>query len=152
MYHVTKQREQDNRPNWDTIEPHSVANDKTYDGDILGLPLASFTTTLNEYNDVIDLPTISPYPRNINRTFYSGNHHRVKIKFNINHYCFFSMAENSTPSNITQIQLLCIRKSDDRDSFEDKVYGILLQHYRKKKLTKQLLNKYFPNGQANVYN
>ena len=35
--------------------------------------------------------------------------------------------------SITQIQVLCIRKSDDdQDEFEDEVYDILLMHYKGK--------------------
>ena len=80
MYHVTNQNA---RPDWDTIEPVSIANDETYDGNLLGLPLASFTTTLNEFpHNTIGLPTISPYPRNINpENMYTGSYHRVKIQF-----------------------------------------------------------------------
>ena len=46
MYHVTKEVKE---PKWSKIEARCIANDKRYDGDLLGLPLASFTTTLNEY-------------------------------------------------------------------------------------------------------
>ena len=60
MYHVTKEVKD---TKWSKIEARCIANDKTYDGDLLGLPLASFTTTLNEYNGKIGLPTSSPYPR-----------------------------------------------------------------------------------------
>ena len=44
IYHVTKETV---NPNWSAIKACSIA----YDGDLLGLPLASFTTTQNEYNN-----------------------------------------------------------------------------------------------------
>ena len=151
MYHVTKETI---NPNWSTIKACSIANDETYDGDLLGLPLASFTTTQNEYMGKIKLPTISPYPRNIGRVVYTGSYRRVKIRFKMNDYHIFLMGKSSTSINnkISQIQLLCIRRSDnDRDQFEDEVYGILLKYYKDKKLTEQSLKKYFPDRQANVY-
>ena len=153
MYHVTNQSRR-NRPYWSTIKAQSIANDETYDGDLLGLPLASFTTTRNEYERRITLPTISPYPRNTPKSEYIGDHHRVKIKFKIEDYHIFLMGKKriSITNKISQIQLLCIRRSDDeRDQFEDEVYGILLKYFRDKKLIGQPLNNYFPNGQANVY-
>ena len=73
-------------------------------------------------------------------------------------YHIFLMGEKITPSakssnKNTQIQLLCIRRNDDeRDQFEDEVYGILLMYHRKQKLTERKLNKYFPSEQANVFN
>ena len=63
MYHVTNVSAQNRRPDWHEIKPCSIANDKTYDGDLLGLPLASFTTTRYDGGHR-DMPTISPYPRN----------------------------------------------------------------------------------------
>ena len=153
MYHVTNQSEQMDQPDWGTVEARSIANDETYDGALLGLPLASFTTTLNRYKGV-DLPTISPYPRNrfdLNVT-YSGKHWRVITRFNMNNYHIFLMGDNSNQSINSQVQLLCIRKSDDeRDQVEDEVYGILLEHFKNKKLTESQLDKYFPDGGANVY-
>ena len=154
MYHVTNQSAQNARPDWDTIEPVSIANDETYDGDLLGLPLASFTTTLFfRQNGRHVPPTKSPYPRNIHGKDYSGrHHHRVKIKFYKNHYHIFLMAtyETTVSSGATQIQLLCIKKHG-RNQFEDEVYGILLQHYRGRELTEQTLDTYFPHGGANIY-
>lgn len=147
MYHVTNQTD---KPDWETIEACSIANDKTYDGDLLGLPLASFTTTLNEYEGRITLPTKSPYPRCAD----SGNHQRMRIRFNMNDYHIFLMKKHKGANNITQIQLLCIRKTrsdDDQGHFEDEVYGILLKYYKDKQLTKESLNIYFPNGEANVF-
>ena len=153
MYHVTNVSDQNPRPDWDAIEPVSIANDETYDGDLLGLPLASFSTTLFfQQNGRHSLPTKSPYPRNIHGKNHSGRHHRVRIKFYKNHFHIFLMGtyETMVSSGATQVQLLCIRKHG-RDQFEDGVYGILLQHYRERELTEQSLDKYFPCGGANVY-
>ena len=143
MYHVTNQRE---RPTWNRIRC-SVANDITFDGDILGLPLASFTTTLYSNHGEIGLPTISPYPR---RTEQGMDHYRVKIRFNKDDYHIFLMADSRFRA-VTQYHLLCIRK-DGRDRFENELYGILLQHYGEKELDHERLNIYFPGGMANIYN
>ena len=151
MYHVTNVKEEDPQPNWETVKACSIANDKIYDGDLLGLPLASFTTTL--YNDKakgkIDLPTISPYPRSIpDKLVKPGTkHHRVKTPFFMDDYHIYFMVEHKGQGSnaCTQIQLLCIRKQG-RDSFEDEVFSIMLQHHKK-----VLLNTYFPNGEANIY-
>lgn len=154
MYHVTNQSKQKDKPDWGTVEARSIANDKTYDGALLGLPLASFTTTLNKYQGIIDLPTISPYPRNRHdlNIKYSGYHWRVITRFNMNDYHIFLMGDNSNGTTTSQVQLLCIRKSDDqRDQVEDEVYGILLKHFKNKKLTESQLKKYFPKEGANVY-
>ena len=154
MYYVTNRSAQHDRPDWDTIEPMSIANDETYDGDLLGLPLASFTTTLfYRHTGRHTLPTKSPYPRNIHGKDHSGrHHHRVKIKFYKHHYHIFLMATYETKGSrgAIQIQLLCIKKHG-RDQIEDEVYGILLQHYRERELTEQTLDTYFPCGDANVY-
>ena len=56
MYHVTNQSGR-NKPHWRTIKAQSIANDRTYDGHLLGLPLASFTTTKNEYEGRIGVAT-----------------------------------------------------------------------------------------------
>ena len=155
MYHVTKQ---ENQPNWETVNACSIANDDTYDGDLLGLPLASFTTTLNEYEDgTIELPDISPYPRNqpSKRASYCGKYYRVQVRFNMDDYHIFLMKEHTYEhkgKSNTQVQLLCIRRSDDeRNKVEDEVYGILLNHFKDAKLTEQQLQKYFPGKRANVY-
>ena len=155
MYHVTNCSAQNARPNWNTIEPMSIANDETYDGDLLGLPLTSFTTTLfYRQNGRHILPSKSPYPRNIHGRSYSGRHpghHRVKIKFYKHDYHIFLMATSDTVStNVIQVHLLCIRRNG-RDQFEDELYGILLHHYRERVLTEQMMVKYFPHGRANVY-
>ena len=153
MYHVTNQNVQDDarKPNWDKIEPCGIANDETYDGDLLGLPLASFTTTLIlllSHSTVVDFPKQSPYPRSAEER---SSHHRVKVKFNINDYHIFWMNSHTTgTSGVTQIQLLCIRKND-REELEDKIYKTLLQYYKDKELTTEQLEEYFPDGQANVY-
>lgn len=151
MYHVTNQSAKQPVPNWNEIEPCSIANDATYDGDLLGLPLASFTTTRYKDAGTIGFPTVSPYPRNITGTQYGGSHHRVKIWFNKTDFFIYNMSNHITEKrHIRQIQLLCIRKNG-RDDFENEVYGILLKHFKKNLLEAHNLNEFFPNGQANVY-
>lgn len=148
MYHVTNVQDNARKPNWDKIKPYSIANDETYDGDLLGLPLASFTTTLTSYQGSNSLPTISPYPRSAE---VGSSHHRVKVQFNMNDYYIFWMNSHKTgTSGVTQIQLLCIRKNN-REELENKIYETLLQYYKDKELTTEQLEGYFPNGQANVY-
>ena len=145
MYHVTKESALNivltfTSPPWTEIEPRSIANDKKYDGNLLGLPLASFTTTL--YNG--ELPTVSPYPRG-----KSGWHYRVRVKFYKQNYHIFLMGEKYTQTSDTyQYQLLCIRKCD-RDQFEEKVYRILLQCYEDQQLSDLTIKTYFPEGKAN---
>ena len=139
MYHVTNVSDKEETPkSWMNIEARSIANDKIYDGDLFGLPLASFTTT--SYINQDALPTTSPYPRNAQR---KEKHHRVKTRFVINDYYIYLMGEHKTGSR-TQIQLLCIRKQD-RDPFEDKVYSLLQNS------EKASLHKYFPNQRSNIY-
>lgn len=61
MYHVTNVCHKDDNqkhPKWNVIKPN-VANDATYDGHLVGLPVACFTTTLFQGR----LPDQSPYPR-----------------------------------------------------------------------------------------
>ena len=137
MYHVTNQSAQNARPDWDTIEPVSIANNEKYDGNLLGLPLASFTTTQNEFRNTIDLPTISPYPRNINQNIYTGSYHRVKIQFIKNdHYISLICVKHKVKFNC------CALKKHGRNQFEDEVYGILLQHYRGRELIEQTLDTF----------
>ena len=124
----------------------SIANDKVYDGDLFGLPLASFTTTL--YNG--GFPTLSVYPRG--KEFNGKHHYRVKIKFHKSHYHIFKIAEKSTQkSEVRQVHLLCIRKQGC-DQFETIVHGILLQRFQTSELTEQNIGKYFPGGKANNSN
>ena len=145
MYHVTKlhHKESPDLPIWPKVEPKSIANDKVYDGDLFGLPLASFTTTL--YNG--GFPTSSVYPR---EKEFNGKHlYRVKIKFLKSHYHIFRMAERYTEiSKVSQVHLLCIRKQG-RDQFETIVHGILLQRFQTRELTEQEIGKYFPGGKVN---
>lgn len=56
-YHVTNLEVTATR--FEELRP-SIANDRTYDGDLLGLPVVPLTTTLSGSGT---LPTISPYPR-----------------------------------------------------------------------------------------
>ena len=60
MYHVTNSvlDESSVHPDWTEIRP-SAAKNETYDGELVGLPIASFSTT--RYQD--HLPSITVYPR-----------------------------------------------------------------------------------------
>ena len=75
MYHVTNIRA-DKVKRYATLQTH-IADDRTYDGLLVGLPVVCFTTTLRE-NDSgeLDLPKESPYPRGVNQ---GGRYKRVKI-------------------------------------------------------------------------
>ena len=132
MYHVTSRDSSEEQPRWTEIELH-VANDKTYDGDLVGLPVASFTTTQYNY----DLPTISPYPRDGIR---GNSYWRVKVPFEYDKYNIFRMNNHSS-----QVHLLCLAK-DGTD-----VEKILSAALRRKLLTDGDAAKYFPNGKPNQY-
>ena len=134
MYHVTDVSVDKSlvHPDWTEIQP-SVVDDKTFDGELVGLPVASFTTTLY-YGD---LPTISPYPRDgIEDKLYW----RVAIPFEYDKYNIFLMNDHPT-----QIHLLCLNK-DGTD-----VENILSVALKKRSLTDKHTAKYFPNDQPNDY-
>ena len=85
MYHVTNVSvdKSPKPPEWNMIKP-SVANDPVYNGNLLGLPVAFFTTTLR---DGI-LPDQSPYPTGSRPDVL---HWQVKIPFNVSKFKFFLM-------------------------------------------------------------
>ena len=134
MYHVTNisKDESSDNPDWVEIRPN-VADDKTYDGDLVGLPVASFTTTRYEGG----LPTFSTYPRNgIKGKYYW----RVAVPFRYDDYDIFLMNDN-----LKQIHLLCLTKDSTA------VENILSAALEKRSLTDKQFAMYFPNNRPNEY-
>ena len=120
MYHVTNVSvdKSPKPPEWNMIKP-SVANDPVYNGNLLGLPVAFFTTTL--FNS--ELPKISPYPRGGTK----GTHHwRVTIPFDYCKFKIFLMNKYKTDkSGVTQVHLLCL---NEENSEADKLLITVLTH------------------------
>lgn len=73
-YHVTNVPVTKDQPQWKDLIC-AVANDKYYDGELLGLPVVFLSTTLYKEN----LPTVSTYPRNGVKDQY---YWRVSVKLN----------------------------------------------------------------------
>ena len=134
MYHVTDVLEDISsvHPDWTEIKP-SVADDKTFDGELVRLPVASFTTTLYDG----DLPTMSPYPR---YGIEGKSYWRVAVPFEYDKYNIYLMNDHPT-----QIHLLCLAK--DGTDVEIILSAILM----KRCLTNEHAAMYFPNGQVNEY-
>ena len=59
-YHVTNLEQSHER--YKMLRP-SIADDETYDGDLVGLPVVCLSTTLYDNNGDLELPSTSPYPR-----------------------------------------------------------------------------------------
>jgi len=139
MYHVTNILKDDSpdHPKWTEIRL-SVADDKTYNGELVRLLVASFTTTL--YNG--NLPTCSPYPRcgEKNKCYW-----RVKIPFEYDKYNMFIMNAHHK-----QIQLLCLTK-DGIDESTDVENILATEIIKERHLKDKDVLKYFPNGQPNDY-
>ena len=136
MYHVTNVPSGEDQPNWTEIRLN-VADDSHFDGDLLDLPVACFTTTL--FNG--GLPTQSPYPRllsNGKAPEKDAEHWRVDVSFNLDGYTIFDM--NCEAQG--QIHLLCLNKNEEKG----KLLAAMLD---KQKLAN--LKKYFPNDKANEY-
>ena len=134
MYHVTNISKDDSSDNPDWVEiRQNVADDKTYDGNLVGLPVASFTTTQRNGK----LPIFSPYPRNgIKGKLYW----RVAVPFRYDDYNIFLMNDN-----LKQIHLLCLTKDGTA------VENILSAALEKRSLTDKQFATYFPNNQPNEY-
>lgn len=138
MYHVTNIPECDKEPKWTEIKL-SVADAEEYDGKLIGLPVAFFTTT--QYDG--GLPTASPYPRDGR----SGDlHWRVAMPFNPNEYKIFEMA--STLIGRKQVHLLCLDKADNYTRHFEKVLVEILEE-RNLEVESDKFDEYFPNGGAN---
>ena len=120
MYHVTdvSVEKSPKPPEWSMIKP-SVANDPVYNGSLLGLPVAFFTTTL--FNN--KLPKISPYPRGGSK----GTHHwRVILPFDYCKFKIFLMNKYKIDkSGVTQVHLLCL---NEEKSEADKLLITVLTH------------------------
>ena len=134
MYHVTQLSVDDspNHPNWNDIKV-GVSDDRTFDGELVGLPVASFTTTRRNG----DLPTFSPYPRNGDE---GRMYWRVEVPFEYDKYNIYLMNDHPT-----QIHLLCLAKNG---TDAEKLLSSIL---KSKSLTKLKANVYFPNDQPNEY-
>ena len=140
MYHVTNVSvdKSPKPPDWNMINP-TVANDTVYNGSLLGLPVAFFTTTLYQRN----LPNKSPYPRG---AMTGAKHWRVTIPFNFHKFKLFLMHKHKTPnSGVTQIHLLCLENSE-----AENILTTVLTH-KEKPIDGPKLEQYFPNEKANEY-
>ena len=139
-------------PDWSKVRL-CVPHDKYFDGDLCGLPVACFTTTLYKG----ELPDRSPYPRN---AAPGTEHWRVSVPFDPDDYEIFKMHEACIifESNEVcgQVQLLCLKKKlvTARDQHLDP--DVLLmdlfmksRDWTKKLLTKKDLETYFPDGNPN---
>ena len=138
-------------PDWSKVRL-CVPHDKYFDGDLCGLPVACFSTTLNEGK----LPDRSPYPRNAAK---GTEHWRVSVPFDPDDYEIFLMHKAYIfESNEVrgQVQLLCLKKKlvTARDQLLDP--DVLLmdlfmksRDWTKKLLTKKDLETYFPGGNPN---
>ena len=139
MYHVTNvsKDKSPQQPDWHIIKP-SVANDTTYNGSLLGLPVVFFTTTLFKNKT-------SPYPRGATTGI---KHWRVRIQFDYRKFNLFLMNERKTDkSGATQIHLLCLNEHNSKA--EKLLTTVLIQ--KKKLIDGTRLNQFFPNGKGNVY-
>ena len=142
MYHVTNVSvdESSQHPDWPTIKP-TVANDTVYNGSLLGLPVAFFTTT--KFKNMP--PNESPYPRGAATGI---EHWRVTIPFDYRKFSLFLMNERKTDkSGVTQIHLLCLNKHNSK---AEKLLTTVLTH-KEKLIDGTRLNRYFPNSTANEF-
>lgn len=139
MYHVTNIPGSQEQPTWKEVWV-SVADDTQYDGELLGLPVACFTTTLwkARWDLEAKLPNQSPYPRyvkNEKRRPDKGTlHWRVDVSFDPTKYYIYEMAKSET-----QIHLLCLDRDDNSNPPRQELLRTILN---KKKLAD--LQKYFP--------
>ena len=129
-------------PDWSEVRL-CVPNDRYYDGDLCGLPVACFSTTLWDGG----LPTFSPYPRNA----ASGTEHwRVSVPFYPDDYDIYKMHEVHG-----QVQLLCLQKPANPHLCGPDILLITRfqqsRYWREKLLTQKDLETYFPGGNPNEY-
>ena len=135
MYHVTNSTATA-KPDWSEVHL-CVPYDEYYDGDLCGLPVACFTTTLYKG----ELPDRSPYPRN---AAPGTEHWRVSVPFDLADYDIFQMYE--APG---QVQLLCLTKDAKSSSREKNLKKTLIRV--KSVLGEEGLKEYFPDGKPNDY-
>ena len=144
MYHVTNVpvsvERSPKHPDWNMIKP-SAANDKVYNGNLLGLPVAFFTTTLFKN----ELPKKSPYPRGGTK---NTQYWRVLIPFDYCKFKLFLMNKyKSDTSGVTQIHLLCL---NEENSEAEKLLTTVLIH-KEKLIDGTGLDQYFPSRRANEF-
>lgn len=142
MYHVTDEPVKKdmegqavNKPDWKEVKVN-VADDTTYDGELVGLPVACFTTTL--YNG--KLPDKSPYPRYVgkdkkHKPEEGTEHWRVAVPFNLSNYKIFKMGKSGI-----QIHLLCL----DINNTTDMLLADILTKNKITALEDRGLEDYFP--------
>ena len=167
MYHVTNVRIENplRKPNWTEIRP-SIADDPTYDQQLLYLPIACFTTTL--FDGIF--PKCSPYPRHIanpSASRYARKpkepnlplaYWRVSVPFDPmnSRYKFFKMAQHGRKVKFDgkrqQVHLLCLDTKGIEAAKACTLVRILnmvdpsLMVHRN-----ELTRTYFPDGYANEY-
>ena len=135
MYHVTNSTATA-KPDWSDVHL-CVPYDEHYDGDLCGLPVACFSTTL--YNG--KLPTISTYPRDAEP---GTEHWRVSVPLDLDDYDIFLMHKVDK-----QVQLLCLTKDAKSSSREKNLKKTLIRV--KSVLGEEGLKEYFPDGKPNDY-
>ena len=144
MYHVTnvpvkrnKSNRPKNQPDWEKVRVN-VADDKTFDGKLVALPVACFTTTLYQG----DLPTQSPYPRYVTvsgtkaKAKPETEYWRVDVPFNLHKYKIFEMAKS-----VIQVHLLCLDRLNATDML---LADILIMNKNVELANREDLKEYFP--------
>lgn len=148
MYHVTNQALENNphEPDWRKIEVHA-ANDPGFDGKLVGLPVAYFSTTRfkPEKDCPVDFrPVSSPYPRSGDK---DKKYWRLCMPFNPKEYTIFEVFGDKPNF---QVHLLCLDKTGSGHNFE-KVLVEILSKLKEDfpPLDETGFRRYFPNDGAN---
>jgi len=142
MYHVTDISEDDSpdHPKWTEIRL-STADDKTYNGELLHLPVASFQQLCI---------TVIFQPSHLTQDVMKKIKYywQVKIPFEYDKYNMFLMNDHPT-----QIHLLCLTKDGmDGSTGVENILNILATKIIKERHLKDKdVLEYFPNGQPNDY-
>eukprot|EP00117_Sycon_ciliatum_P041091 scpid47577/ scgid30116/ len=132
MYHVTNQRYVDKKeennhgqPPWNELHL-CFPDDKTFDGDLAGLPVVCMTTTVRPKDEKEeDLPETSPYPC---KAKTGTVHHRVSVPFHLDSYHLFLIHTFGL-----QRHVLCLPKVQDCRYIHERVLLVLLQNNSKYK-------------------
>ena len=114
IYHVTNILGTQNQPVWDEITTH-LAYDQHFDGAMVGLPVACFTTTLYKGG----LPTLSTYPRSAE---HEVEHWRVNFTINLNDFNLIFIAEKEGQKHV-----LAFRRDNDRQVMIFDLYSVARQ-------------------------
>ena len=145
MYHVTNVLGTDEEPEWGEVKVNA-ANDSYFDEDLLGLPVACFSTTL--FDGLF--PTRSPYPRQYDGKIPKEGTEfwRVSVPFNPSEFEIIDMqkpASTASQTGLRQIHLLCLKKNNEKDK-------LLAEILWERRLSNQARGQYFPGNAANTYN